>query len=203
MRKTLVIVALTLITVMASASDAFAQGRGGRGGRGGYGGGRGGYGGGGYGGIFIGSGYYSPYSYGGGYYSPYSYGSGYYADPYYNSSPSYYSDTVQVPATDIRQSLYNQPTSQQQTATVMVRVATPNTQVWFDGTATSQQGMERSFYSPPLDSGSSYTYTVRARWTENGQAVDREQRVSVQAGQTANVDFRGNSNQALPLPKRQ
>jgi uncharacterized protein (TIGR03000 family) len=213
MRKTLLILALTAVTVLASSSDAFAQRGGGRGGggggRGGGGGGRGGYGGGygrggyggGYGGIYLGlgNGYYGG-SYGGGYYSP-----SYYSQPYYSESPNYYSDAVQVPSTDVRQSFYAEPASQQQTARVMVRVPSADTRVWFDNTPTSQQGMERTFNSPALDPGSSYVYTVKARWTENGQTRDREQRVSVQAGQTATVDFRGNSSEAvpLPLPKRQ
>jgi len=197
MRKTILILALTAATVFASASDAFAQG--GRGGRGGGRGGRSSWG------VSVGVGGIGGY-YGNGYYGNRYYG-GYYGGRYYDGGyyyPGYtYVDPVYpiYPTTDIRQSNYSEPALTQQYGTVMVMVPNANAQVWFDNAPTSQQGMERSYYTPPLDSGT-YTYTIRARWTENGQPVERERRVTVQAGQRAMVDFRTGSGEPLPLPKK-
>lgn len=200
MRKTFLILTLTALTIIASASDAFAQRRGGGGGGGRRSGGvsvsvnsgyRGGY----YGGYR--GGYYY-----GGYYSPYYYGRSYYYTPSYYYSTPVYSTPVVVPTTEVRQSFYNTPAATQETATVRVLVPVPNAQVWFDGTPTNQGGMERTFQTPPLDPNGTYSYMVRARWTQNGQAVDRQQRITVQPGQAHSVDFRaGSTGEILPPPK--
>jgi len=215
MRKTMLALALSAVVVLASASDVFAQ-RWGGGRGGGWGGsgisiGRGGigfYGGNGYGyGNGYGNGYYgSGYGYGRGYYGsgyyPGYYGSSYYSTPYYSNyaQPYYGTDyyapsIVQSPGVNVYQSSYEPAQSQQSTtsATVVVLLPRPDAMVWFNGAATTQQGVERSFATPALDTGSSYSYTVRARWTENGQTVERERRVSVQPGQSTIVDFRGDA----------
>jgi len=218
MRKTMLALALTAVVALTVTSDAFAQRRGG-----GLGGGRGGgwggsgitigpggigfYGGNGYnpgygyGSGFYGSGYGNGY-YGSSYGSRYGgsyYGSPYYSQPYYGSyaqpyySSDYYSPSiVQSPGMNVYQSSY-EPTQPTTSATVVVLVPRADATIWFNGAATTQQGMERSFATPPLDSGASYSYTVRARWMENGQAVERERRVNVQPGQSATVDFRSDS----------
>ena len=190
MRKVLVILALTIATVVASAGDAFAQRRG-RGYRNSW--------------VYDGDGggrYYN-----GGYYGR---GSGYYGAGYnsvpYTYEPSYYetSPIVQGPATEVRQSFYNEPSASQsqRIATMVVLLPRADAKVWFDGSATSQQGMERSFYSPPLDPGSTYTYTIRARWMENGQPIERERRVNAQPGRSVTVSFRGDSAENLQTPPR-
>jgi len=206
MRKVFVIVVLTIATMTAFTSDAFAQRRGG------WGGGRGSSGSNwgvtiGGGGISVGSGYYGGYSspYYSRYGSPYYYGNRYYSTPYYYSEPSYYYESapiVQVPATEYRQSFYSEPAVSQQVATMVVLLPRADAQVWFDGAPTTQQGMERTFNSPPLISGGTYTYTIRARWMENGQSIERERRVNVQPGQVVNVDFRGESGERLQAPPR-
>src|ERR1019366_6596927 len=150
MRRTLLVLSLALATMTMLANDASAQSRGGRGGSysgRGYGGGGYGYGRGyGYGGIGIGVGVWPGY-----YYS----NPGYYAAPsnYYYSNP-----VVQVPPAEIRQSFYSEPAASNQTVTVTVLVPTADAPVWFNGAATTQQGMQRVFSSPPLDQGFSYTY---------------------------------------------
>jgi uncharacterized protein (TIGR03000 family) len=188
MRKILVILGLVAFTVLASANDAFAQRRGG-GGRGGVS-------------VRIGGGYYGApyYRYYGGryYYAPYYGGPYYYSYGY--SAPDYYYPPVVTQAPEIRQSLYVEPTEQVATVTVMVPNA--DAQVWFDNASTAQRGMQRTFHSPPLQSGT-YTYTIKARWTENGQTRDQQREVQVQPGQTVTVDFRGNAGETLPTPIRQ
>ena len=194
MRKMLIILGLAAVTALATTNDVFAQRRGG-GARGGWSGYRGGYsrpyy----YGGYYrpYYRGYYWPYAFGGLYLGPYSYGGG-----YAYSSPEYYYPDVVTTAPGIRQSFYYAPS--EQVASVRVLVPAPDAQVWFDNSTTTQQGMERMFHSPPLQFGT-YTYTVRARWMENGQIRDQQREIQVQPGQTATVDFRGSASEGGPTP---
>lgn len=200
MRKTLMVLTLALAAMTMLASDAFAQRRGG-GGRGYGGGGRGyysrgyygrGYGGYGYGyglGLGIWPGYYGGYN------------PGYYSSPgYVVDSPNYYADpVVQAPGNQVRQSFYPETTNQEATLTVLLPKA--DAQVWFDGAATQQQGMQRTFMSPALEQGRSFTYTIKGRWMENGRPVERERQVSVQSGQSVTVDLRGNPGENIGTPK--
>jgi uncharacterized protein (TIGR03000 family) len=75
------------------------------------------------------------------------------------------------------------------TVLVTVRVPDPDAEVWIEGKATRQQGTRREFISPPLDPDKSYTYEVRARWTENGRTVERIRNVPVRASEAATADF--------------
>jgi uncharacterized protein (TIGR03000 family) len=208
MRKVLLIIAVAALTLTVTAGDVFAQRRGGGSrGNGGYRGnsvyrGNGGYRG--YDGYRNGNG--TAFYFGGlGLYGGNLYGRGSYGAPYVYDSNYYYDadPIVQVPATEIRQSFYSEPANNQQIATMVVLVPRTDAKVWVDGAATNQQGMERSFNSPPLQPGN-YVYTIRARWLENGQAVERDRRVNVQPGQSVTVNFRVDSGeflQKLPLSK--
>lgn len=217
MGKMLLVLSLAGLTVLASASDAFAQRRG-------YGGGWGNTSSFSFG---VGRGnYYSPYSYYGGQgYSPYYQGYGYnsYAPSYYNARSSYYYSTPSYYATpsyyyatpstyyseqafpalttQLRSSNYTAPATAQQSVRFTVLMPTADAQVWFENRATTQQGMERSFQSPPLEPNQTFTYSIKARWTENGQAVNRERRVNVQAGQSITVNFRENTGENVPSPR--
>jgi uncharacterized protein (TIGR03000 family) len=156
------------------------------------------------------AGYDRPY----GYYGPYGTRYGWDSARYYYSSPNYYSApayTYSAPTytysapyvtplyaqagssgTESYQSYYP-PSSSQPAANavrVEVRVPSPNAEVWFDGTPTQQRGTVRTFESPPLTAGRSYTYQIRARWTDaDGKAQDQTRSVPVQPGQQAMVDF--------------
>lgn len=196
MRKMFLILSLAGLTVLASATDAFAQRRW--------------YGGGGWGnspGISVSvgrGGYYSPYGYYGGRgYSAFYQGLAYsYAPNYYYATPSYYyaEPAYVAPTTQFRESYYPAPVVTRQSANVTVLVPAADAQVWFENSATSLQGMERLFHSPPLESGHNYTYTIKARWIENGQVVIRERRAIVEAGQNITVNFRENTREELPPP---
>jgi uncharacterized protein (TIGR03000 family) len=180
MRKAIVILALTVTTVMASAGDAFAQRRG----------------------VYRGGGWGNSFGIGRGYYSPYNtYGSRYNSTPYNYGSNYYYVDPiVQIPSTEIQQSFYPAPVVQQ-SANVVVVLPRADAQVWFDGAATSQSGMERTYTSPPLEPGT-YVYSIRARWMENGKSVQRERRVNVQRGESVTVDFRNDLGEGLQIAPR-
>jgi uncharacterized protein (TIGR03000 family) len=224
MRKMVLILGLAVATVLATTSDSFAQ-RGRWGGRGGWGGGYygGGYYGGGWGGAWGGGyyPYYSGYYYGapaypgGYYYGYYPYYSNYYGIEYpsqYGYQSGYFdpnagdvSQQQPMQGNDIRQMSFNESSS----ARVKVTVPNPGAQIWFDDTPTMQRGMERSYFTPPLQQGG--TYTVKVRWTDNGRPIEQQRQISVQPGQTATVDFRAESLQTppsqqqppMPLPSKQ
>jgi len=77
-------------------------------------------------------------------------------------------------------------------AHIEVRVPA-NAEVFFDGHKTNQNGSVRYFESPELDPNQNFTYSVRARWNENGQDVERTKQITVRAGQTEMVDFTANN----------
>ncbi len=73
---------------------------------------------------------------------------------------------------------------------VRVEVRVPaDAEVWFEGSKTSQTGGVRHFVSPALTPGRRHTYTIRARWTENGREVDRTRQLDVWAGRGYTLDF--------------
>jgi uncharacterized protein (TIGR03000 family) len=193
MRKTFCILCLIAVTLFATANEAFAQRRGGGGGRGGRGGYSRGYGGYGYGrgyGYYGGLGFY----YGG----PYYYGNGgYYYAPDSYAGPSYYSGpVVQAPPTDARTSFYP---ADPNVATIAVHVPNADAQVWFDDAATSQRGMDRTFETPALQQQG--TYTIKARWMENGRPVDQQRQVRVQPGQSVIVNFQAPPSEGIAPPQ--
>jgi uncharacterized protein (TIGR03000 family) len=93
--------------------------------------------------------------------------------------------------------------NQQGQAFIMVRVSAPDTQVWFDDHRTQQNGMERFFETPPLQSGT-YSYQIRAKWRENGKDMDKTRTVRVRPGQRVMVDFAqaGRQGEQLGEPRR-
>jgi uncharacterized protein (TIGR03000 family) len=61
--------------------------------------------------------------------------------------------------------------------------------LWFNGWKAKSTGPVRQFQSPPLSAGHKYTYTVEARWEENGRPVMQTRQVIVSAGGFVRVDF--------------
>jgi uncharacterized protein (TIGR03000 family) len=187
MRKAFIVLTLVVVTALATAGNANAQRR-----------------------VFGGWGsmpYYSnSYYYGDGGYGLYSQGYGY---GYYNTAPRYavnpaayyYAEpAVQMPMTRVGQSFYSGPEPPQQVVTLTVVVPTVEAQVWIGDSPTTQQGTQRLFHSPALEPGKNFIYTIKARWMENGQAVERERQVTVQAGERIMVNFRESPGEAAPAP---
>jgi len=149
-------------------------------------------------GLGMGHGYYGGgYGYGSGYGYPGSYGSGMYtggsfSQPYYGGE-MYSSGYAAMPAyqqgTPGYQSFYQGPQGDPNSVTLRVRVPDANAELWVQGQQTQQRGTERVFTSPPLTPGSEYTYSVKAKWMENGQPQERTLPVTVRPGQTIPVDF--------------
>jgi uncharacterized protein (TIGR03000 family) len=148
-----------------------------------------------YGGFGIGI-YASPYrSYGYGYGYP-DYGSYGYSYPYSTDTSVYpstvYSTTQYGPSivpvstdANITQSGYYTPGTDNR-ARVHVRLPA-DAQLWVDGDPTQQTGSERDFVTPPLTSAG--TYTLKARWMQGNEPVERSMKVDVRPGQTSQVDF--------------
>jgi len=168
-----------------------------------------GYGNGGWG---YGSPYYSSYgysypSYAGssyGYSSPYS-GSSYgYSSPYYSGSAYGYPGTVYsgdyapvvgatYPDVTTTRSAYYAPGTTtaplaENRARIHVRLPA-DAQLWVDEDATQQTGAERDFVTPPLTTGTTGTYTLKARWMQGNDPVERTMKVDVRPGETSQVDF--------------
>jgi uncharacterized protein (TIGR03000 family) len=192
--------------------------------------GGGGYGwGGGWGGGYADD-WYGPRSYANSpYYTPYYYSSWGWGRPYYYSGwgwnrpfysgyyryPSYsymypssgtivYEEPAATSGDTVRsQSFYRAPAGSNQ---CMLRVLVPfaTADVLIENQATQQQGTDRLFISPALDPNASYSYTVKAKWMDNGQEATREKSVNVSAGGSVTVDFgEQQGSERIPVPSRQ
>jgi uncharacterized protein (TIGR03000 family) len=74
-------------------------------------------------------------------------------------------------------------------ATVRIRTS-PLAKVWFDGKITNQTGALRTFATPELEPGKTYTYGVKACWMDDGRPVWRSRKLTVVAGATTELDLR-------------
>ncbi len=91
------------------------------------------------------------------------------------------------------------PAVSNQPATIIVRLADPNCQVYFDETLTQQSGTERRFHTPPLAFVANNSYTIRAVSPQSG--VAQAQRVRVTPGQSVVVDFTRANSEGVPAPR--
>jgi uncharacterized protein (TIGR03000 family) len=73
-------------------------------------------------------------------------------------------------------------------ATVVVMLPA-DAELWFQGQKTKLTGAERTFTSPALERGASYTYDVKARWTKDGEPVEKTRSIKVRAGERTTLDF--------------
>lgn len=160
----------------------------------------------------YGRGYAGPYYYGGGPYYGYGYSPGYAYYPVYAYYPSYgryyaYPYTTgyayaapaypYAVAPVVNQASYSSDGSSP--ITLRVSVPDPNARLWIQNVPMSLAGSERSFTSPPMIPGRTYTYTIRASWMENGREVSQEKTLQVQAGQETMVRFENSAN-LFPRP---
>ena len=87
------------------------------------------------------------------------------------------------------------------TANIRVFLTDPDAKVWFDGTLTTQGGLDRLYHTPTLTAGNNYSYRIRAAWMQNGKEMVQESVTQVTPGQTAVVDFTKPFSEPVPLPK--
>jgi uncharacterized protein (TIGR03000 family) len=95
-----------------------------------------------------------------------------------------------TPNVQTRRSFYS-PAEMGDRASIEVLLPDASAQVRFDDSKTEETGTDRLYTSPALNPGKTYTYTVKAQWTDKGEEVTRTADVRVQAGRVTLVDFRG------------
>jgi len=83
----------------------------------------------------------------------------------------------------------------------MVRVPDPNAEVWFQDHKTQQQGTVRFYESAALNPNQSYTFHLRAKWTQNGRVVDQSRDVQVRPGHGVTVNFSAPDNDNVPAAR--
>src|SRR5579862_1253024 len=89
-----------------------------------------------------------------------------------------------------QQALYpSEESTNPMAAGFLVRVPDANTEIFFENQKTQQKGLLRQFISGSLDPNYDYTFHIRARWTDNGRAVDQSRDIVSRAGQQTVVDF--------------
>lgn len=99
---------------------------------------------------------------------------------------------------------YRVPTPDAPAGTVLLNVRTPaQAQVWIEGDKTQQSGQFRQFVSPPLEQGKTYSYQVKAEWTENGRKITRNRKVMVHAGEAIDIDLLRPTQQELQQQQQQ
>ena len=122
----------------------------------------------------------------GGYYDDYA---GYGYSGYGNGS--YYDDRVYADGG------YAQPNGAARPVNIAgleVQLPSPDAEVWLQGEKQTGSGSMRRFYSPQLEPGKSYTYTINAAWFENGELVTQKRQVDVQADTLSRIDSRRDQN---------
>lgn len=91
------------------------------------------------------------------------------------------------------------PNAEAGRATVTIRVPA-DAKVFAEGQPISVTNGERTFRTPVLPTGQSYTYTFRVEYTRDGEKVSREKVVSVRAGGASVCDFTDSQTTKLPPP---
>jgi len=88
------------------------------------------------------------------------------------------------------QSFYSNPTvgNQANEATIVVHLP-QDANLTIDGQATQSRSATRTFRSPPLEQGKTYTYTLRAEANRDGHFVTTKKTVDVRAGERSEVTF--------------
>jgi uncharacterized protein (TIGR03000 family) len=129
--------------------------------------------------------------------------------PYYASSSGYVPDvTTYEPSPGSYRPIYppaaddDRPTRGSRTVEIDVRVPSATATLWFNGVKMKQKGKVRSFVSPQLQPGTTYTYKVRAQWKEDGETVEQTRSLQVRAGQEVHVDFTRPAPERLPSPSK-
>jgi uncharacterized protein (TIGR03000 family) len=148
----------------------------------------------------------------------YDFGYGYNFGYGYGYTPSYYPYGDDFAQPDVYQSYYpyqfalpTQPLAARPLAVpnrapppdkaeVQIFVVDPAAEIWFNGVKMEQTGQERELLTPELTPGKSYTYEVRARWTQNGKQYERTRSITVRAGEQIGLTFAIDQQETLPPP---
>ena len=75
-------------------------------------------------------------------------------------------------------------------APAVIHVTLPaDAKLTIDGDATKATSADRTFVTPPLDSGKDFHYTLKAEFIRNGNEVTVHRRITVRAGQQTAADL--------------
>jgi len=95
------------------------------------------------------------------------------------------------------------PSQGDHVAQVLV-IVPENAEVWFEGVQTRQTGSQRTFWSPVLTPGKTYSYTLRAEMKRDGRPRNVKKTIDVRAGQptevTLNFDNANRDEEQLNAP---
>jgi uncharacterized protein (TIGR03000 family) len=118
-----------------------------------------------------------------------------------DSYQSFYPPSGGPPAKSLMQyPIESVPPPKAATAAVQIYMVDPNADLWFNGVKMQQTGRQRDFITPELQPGKSYSYEVRAKWTQNGKQYDKTRTLTVQAGEQIGLNFVVEEREALPPP---
>lgn len=85
-------------------------------------------------------------------------------------------------------------------ATVIVRLPS-DAKLFAEGRQLALTSSERTFVSPPLQTGPEYTYLFRVEYVRDGETIARTKQVAVKAGGTVTVEFLDGVAKAEPARK--
>jgi len=132
-------------------------------------------------------------------YSPWSGGNSYYPGGGYYSGGGY-----AMPSTEYAQpqmDSFYASTDPAKLVHLRVHVMDPNARITVQDQTMPTMGNSRIFVSPPLEQGSTYVYTVKATWNENGQQRSETQKIDVQPGSNYELFFPKQARQQrMPEP---
>lgn len=88
----------------------------------------------------------------------------------------------------------------QEAKPVLIKLLVPaDAVVEIEGARTNQTGTERSFVSPPLESGKTYVYTIKVTWKEGGKDKTVTEKLRVQAGDEKTINLRPKPSLDVPF----
>jgi uncharacterized protein (TIGR03000 family) len=129
----------------------------------------------------------------------------YYQEPVYRGRRGrrfVYSDNIYQPVsgttTTSRPAFYG-PQAGVQQGWLDIRVPASTAQVLINDVPTNVQGMNRLFITPALDPQRENLYEIKAKWTQNGQQVEKSKEIKIQPGQRVVIDFNA-QNGNTPTP---
>jgi uncharacterized protein (TIGR03000 family) len=139
---------------------------------------------------------WSPYNYGRNPYNPiiypYPYVAGYPYPVYPPYDPGYVPASPPVVYRAASEPSVSGPLSSPPPGTALIRLRAPSewAKVEFDGEETSRMGLNRTFVTPTLQPGKTYSYVMTVTWTQNGKPMSAERTIRVKAGQITQVNLR-------------
>jgi uncharacterized protein (TIGR03000 family) len=125
-------------------------------------------------------------------YSDYGYGrrSYGYSPYYYNAVPYYYNSTRDAYVSPRISYYYPEAGSADAASAAEINVKVPaDAELWLDGNPTKLRGESRTFVSPVLQPGGTFTYEFTARWMKDGKPVEVSRSVEIRAGAKTTVDL--------------